>query len=229
MPEGFFPSALSFKSYMVPSSSPPIFSEKPKRVDLPVRLAPARPTGLGAAPILTPPEVAPLGAETLAGAGGAKEGTVLGVERARISELSSTSVGTTSVSMAIGSDSGSGVGSSGEGGASASAPPSPPTSWLVKMARGLPPLKMTTLPPTKRRRKCTAIAIRKGVEVISAAKATNFFFPGFFSAGAGLLGLATGGTTTPYRQEDQESSRSQGCPKFFGGEPEGWYGEVVPR
>ena len=149
MPVGVLPSALSFRSYIVPSSSPPIFSEKPKRVDFPVRFAPARPTGRGELAILTAFPVAPVEDDALAGAGGAKEGTVLGVERARMSVLSSTSVGLTSLSTGMDSGSGSGADSSGDGGASAAAPPSPETSWLVKIARGLPPLKITTLPPTK--------------------------------------------------------------------------------
>ena len=53
---------------MVPSSSPPIFSENPNKVDFPARRVPARPTGRGELAILTPPLV-PTGAEALAGAG----------------------------------------------------------------------------------------------------------------------------------------------------------------
>ena len=71
---------------MVPMRSLSMVSSNPKRVDLPVRFPPARPTGRGDPASLVPPLI-PVGAEAFAGAGGAKEGTVLGVERARMSVL----------------------------------------------------------------------------------------------------------------------------------------------
>jgi hypothetical protein len=57
---------------------------------------------------------------------------------------------------------------------------------------------MTTLPPPIKRRAWMAMAMRKGVEVRRAPMARNFFFSDFFSAGAGGLGLAAGGTPQAY-------------------------------
>jgi hypothetical protein len=105
---------------------------------------------------------------------GAKVGTVVGVERARISVLVSVSVGV--VSAMAGAES-SGGASSVEGGAEDSAAESLESTFsLVNMARGFPPLKMTTLPRPSRARRWTAMAMRKGVEVRRAVRASHFFF-----------------------------------------------------
>lgn len=115
-----------------------------------------------------------VGVESLAGVGGAKVGAVVGVERARISVLLSISVG--AVSAMAGAES-SGGESSVEGGAEDSGPESAESTFsLVKMERGFPPLKMTTLPRPRRARTWTAMAMRKGVEVRRAVIASHFFF-----------------------------------------------------
>ena len=67
--------------------------------------------------------------------------------------------------------------SSVEGGAEDSGPESADSTFsLVKMERGFPPLKMTTLPRPRRARTWTAMAMRKGVEVRRAVRASHFFF-----------------------------------------------------
>jgi len=71
----------------------------------------------------------------------------------------------------------SGGESSVKGGAEESGADSAESTFsLVNMARGFPPLKMTTLPRPIRARTWTAIAMRKGVEVRRAVIASHFFF-----------------------------------------------------
>ena len=161
----------------MPTRSSSVVSEKPKRVDLELRRP--LPPPLPPPPLLVPVPAEPwpgvvVGAVSLAGAVGAKVGTVVGVERARISVLLSVSVGV--VSAMAGAES-SGGASSVEGGAEDSGPESAESTFsLLNMARGFPPLKMTMLPRPRRARRWTAMAMRKGVEVRRAVRASHFFF-----------------------------------------------------
>jgi hypothetical protein len=88
----------------------------------------------------------------------------------------------------------SGGASSVEGGAEDSGPESAESTFsLVKMERGFPPLKMTTLPRPRRARTWTAMAMRKGVEVRRAVIASHFFFLLLGSVGGVGRGVRMGG------------------------------------